>query len=85
MSTFCEKPEYVAKWILRRLTKPGDTVIIAGFGAGGDVRGALNAGCNVYAIEQDLKQFNATKRMMPLFTLKPDLSMVITPCPADFR
>ena len=74
----CEKPEYVAEWILRKLTKPGDNVIIAGFGAGGDMRGALNADCNVYAIEQDLKQFNASKRMMHLFVPKPDLSMVVT-------
>ena len=74
----CEKPDYVAEWILRKLTKPGDNVIIAGFGAGGDLRGALNAGCNVFAIEQDERQFNATKRMMPLFVPKPDLSMVVS-------
>ena len=74
----CEKPEYIAEWILRRLTKPGDNVIIGGFGAGGDLRGALNAGCNVFAIEQDLRQFNATKRMMNVFVPQPDLSMVVS-------
>ena len=40
----CEKPDYFAEWILRRLTKAGDNVIVAGFGAGRDLRGALNAG-----------------------------------------
>jgi hypothetical protein len=56
-----EKPMYAAEWILRKLTKPGDTVIVAGFGAGGDLRGALNAGCNGFGIEKDLRQFNAVK------------------------
>ena len=51
----CEKPAYLSEWILRKLTKPGDTVVVAGFGAGGDLRGALNAGCNVLAIEQDVR------------------------------
>ena len=80
----CEKPAYLAECILRRLTKPGDTVVVAGFGAGGDLKGALNAGCNVFAIEQDKRQFNAVKRMLPLFKPKSDLSMVIQPAMINF-
>ena len=75
----CEKPAYLAEWILRKLTKTGDTVVVAGFGAGGDLRGALNAGCNVLAIEQDARQFNAVKRMLPLFKPKSNLSMLVEP------
>jgi hypothetical protein len=73
----CEKPAYLAEWILRKVTKPGDT--ISGFGAGGDLRGALNAGCNVLAIEQDERQFNAVASLLPLFKPRSDLSMVATP------
>jgi hypothetical protein len=74
----CEKPAYVAEWILRRLTRPGDNVLVCGFGAGGELKGALNAGCNVLGIELDQRQYHAVKNMMPLFTPKSDLSMVTT-------
>ena len=80
----CEKPAYLAECILRRLTKPGDTVIVTGFGAGGDLKGALNAGCHVLVIEQDTRQFNAVKRMLPMFKPKSDLSMVIQPAMINF-
>ena len=80
----CEKPAYLAEWILRKLTKTGDTVVVAGFGAGGDLRGALNAGCNVLATEQDVRQFNAVKRILPMFKPKSNLSMVILPSMITF-
>lgn len=80
----CEKPPYVAEWILRRLTKPGDNVLVCGFGAGGELKGALNAGCNVLGIELDPRQYNAVKSMMPLFVPKSDLAMVATPAQTIF-
>ena len=80
----CEKPAYLAEWILRKITKPGDTVVVAGFGAGGDLRGALNAGCNVFAIEQDARQFDEVKRMLPLFQPVSNLRMVIQPSMINF-
>ncbi len=43
----CENKSHLSEWLLRKLTRLGDTIIVAGFGAGGDIRGALNAGCNV--------------------------------------
>ena len=80
----CEKPAYLAEWILRKITKPGDTVVVAGFGAGGDLRGALNAGCNVFAIEQDVHQLTSVKRMLPLFQPESNLRMVIKPSLINF-
>ena len=74
----CEKPAYVAEWILRRLTRPGDNVLVCGFGAGGELKGALNAGCNVLGIELDQRQYHAVRNMMPVFVPKSDLSMVTT-------
>ena len=80
----CEKPAYLSEWILRKLTKPGDTVIVAGFGAGGDLRGALNAGCNVLGIEKCIRQFTAVKRMLPLFQPRSDMRMVVKPSMINF-
>jgi hypothetical protein len=48
-----EKPEGIGQWFANRYLTPGDTVIVCGAGAGGDVRGYLNAGMNVIAIEND--------------------------------
>ena len=80
----CEKPAYLSEWILRKLTKPGDTVVVAGFGAGGDLRGALNAGCNVLGIEKCIRQFTAVKRMLPLFQPRSDMRMVVKPSMINF-
>ena len=79
-----EKPDYLSEWILRKVTKPGDTVLVAGFGAGGDLRGALNAGCNVIGIEQDKRQFNAVKRTIEFFKPKSNITMVVTPAQLAF-
>ena len=48
-----EKPDWLAEAILAQYTKPGQWIVVGGFGAGGEVRGALNAGLNVVAIEND--------------------------------
>jgi hypothetical protein len=52
-----ETPSYVAKWFGNAYTHPNDWVIVCGAGAGGDVRGFLQAGCNVVAIEKDPEQY----------------------------
>jgi hypothetical protein len=52
-----ESPTYVAKWFGDKYTHDGDWVIVCGAGAGGDVRGFLEAGCNVVAIEKDPTQY----------------------------
>ena len=75
---------YLAEWILRRLTKAGDTVIVAGFGAGRDLRGALNAGCSVPGIEKCTRQFDAVKCVLPVFKPKPGLGMVVNPSMVNF-
>jgi hypothetical protein len=74
-----EKPDYLASKILSMFCKSGQWVVVAGFGAGGDVRGAVNAGLNVVAIEADPQQYEATLANMRNFVPKDDLSMVITP------
>lgn len=80
----CEKPDYLSEWILRKVTKPGDTVLVAGFGAGGDMRGAINAGCHVVGIEQDPRQFKAVTRTIQFFKPKSNIRMVVTPAELGF-
>ena len=54
-----EKPAAVTKQIFATHTNPGTWVVIVGAGAGGDVKGALMAGCNVVAVERDERQYKA--------------------------
>ena len=53
--------------ILAPYARPGQWVYVGGFGAGGDVRGALNTGLKVVAIEKDPAQFHATVANMRSF------------------
>ena len=50
---------------------PAGQWIYVGFEPGGDVRGALNAGLNVVAIENDPDQYAATVSNMRLFVPPP--------------
>jgi hypothetical protein len=52
----CETPGYVIQWALDRWCQRGDTIVVVGSGAGGDVRGALEWGVNVVGIDSDAKQ-----------------------------
>lgn len=54
----CQKPAGLSKWIVGNHCPPGSTVLIIGAGAGGDVRGALQADVNVVAVESDPRQFD---------------------------
>ena len=53
-----EKPPAFAQFLLSMFCKPGGTVLIIGTGAGGCVKGALQAGLNVIGVENDEKQYN---------------------------
>ena len=53
-----EKPPELAKHLLGMFCKKGGTVLIVGTGAGGCVKGALEAGLNVIGVENDEKQYN---------------------------
>ena len=53
-----EKPPALAQFLLGMFCKPGGTVLIIGTGAGGCVKGALQAGLNVIGVENDEKQYN---------------------------
>ncbi len=59
-----EKPPQLAEFLLGMVCKKGSNVLIVGTGAGGDVKGALNAGMNVIGVENDEKQFNQLKSEM---------------------
>lgn len=48
-----EKPTYLSRWLAERFTDPGDWVLVIGAGAGGEVFGCLEHGCNIVAIEKD--------------------------------
>jgi len=51
-----EKPPWLAEFIGSHYVKPGDTCIVLGAGAGGDVKGLVNLGCDVIAFENDERQ-----------------------------
>lgn len=53
-----EKPTAIMAKLCEWFTFPNDWVMVAGAGAGGDVRGCIAAGRNVIAIERDPRQFN---------------------------
>jgi hypothetical protein len=54
-----EKPPWVSQQLIAMFTKPGAEVLVLGSGAGGDVKGILNAGRDCLAIESDTKQYDA--------------------------
>lgn len=55
-----EKPWQLCHTICRRYCPPGGNVLILGPGFGGDLEGALRAGCNVVAVEKNEFQFKAS-------------------------
>ena len=73
-----EKPNYLAADLCRKYAKPGQWGVVAGFGAGGDVRGAIDSGLHLVAIEKDPFQFRATVANMRVYKPCRDLSMIIT-------
>ena len=73
-----EKPDWLAEAILAQYTKPGQWIVVGGFGAGGEVRGALNAGLNVVAIENDPEQYGPTVSNLRSFVPSGNLGMVHT-------
>ena len=73
-----EKPDWLAEAILGDYSRPGQWIFVGGFGAGGDVRGALGAGLNVVAIENDPNQFQATVATMRNFSPTSNLGLVCT-------
>ena len=48
-----EKPSYLSADICRKYAKPGQWGVVAGFGAGGNVRGAIHDGLHLVAIENN--------------------------------
>ena len=52
-----QKPDYLMQNICTKFCRPGEHVVVLGAGAGGEVRGALRAGCSVFAMEKDQRQF----------------------------
>ena len=59
MATPYEKPNYLSADLCRKYAKPSQWGVVAGFGAGGDVRGAIDAGMHL-AIENNAAQYHAT-------------------------
>ena len=52
-----EKPAWITRLLAASFCSPGDTVLVLGAGAGGDVAGLLAAGMNVIGLENDPAQF----------------------------
>ena len=55
-----QKPPDVAQQLMALHCVPGDDVLVLGSGTGSDVIGAINNGCNVYGVERDRKQYDAS-------------------------
>ena len=55
-----QKPPYLAFNLCKTFAAPLDTILVIGFGAGGDIEGASCAGMNVVGIERDKKQYDGT-------------------------
>ena len=54
-----QKPQYLAYSLCKNFCEPNATVIVVGFGAGGDMEGAVAAGMNVVGFEKDKAQYQA--------------------------
>jgi hypothetical protein len=59
-----QKPQQIAKWICDHHVPPGGNVMIIGAGAGGDMLGAIDAGCDVSGIERDEEQFVCLQKVL---------------------
>ena len=55
----CQKPLQVYEQLLPVYLKPGATVLVAGFGAGGEIGACIAGGYNCVAFESDPIQFKA--------------------------
>ena len=66
-----EKPEYLAHKIVEPYLQPLDWVLVPCAGACGDVRGLLNKGLNVLAIEKDPRQYDACVAMFNAWKPEP--------------
>ena len=55
----CQKPKELWKKIISVHAPPGSWVLVIGTGAGGEVEGAIEAGCNVVGVEYDEIQWQA--------------------------
>ena len=60
----CQKPPAVNQWLISNHCGTGSTVLNIGSGAGGEVFGALIAGCNVVGVEKDERQFRALQSVI---------------------
>ena len=55
-----EKPTDLARQLMALHCVPGDNVLVLGSGTGSDVIGAIDCGCNVFGVERDRKQYDAS-------------------------
>ena len=67
----CQKPPEVIQFFIERHCLANQKVLVIGAGAGGDVLGALLAGRNVVAVENDRRQFD-----LLVTTLKTEMQRV---------
>lgn len=60
----CQKPPDIMKWLCQNHLSPGSTLLVVGAGAGGEISGAVQACCNVVAVESDTKQYDALQAVL---------------------
>ena len=71
----CQKPPEIMKWLCSNHLAPGSTVLVIGAGAGGEVIGAVQACCNVVAVEKDKRQFDALQSILVSMVTSSEVAM----------
>jgi hypothetical protein len=71
-----QKPVYLAYSICKAFTEPTSTIVVVGFGAGGDIEGAVAAGMSVVAFEKDKNQYEAVVGIWRAYQTKVESSSV---------
>ena len=60
----CQKPPDIMRWLCQNHLSPGSTLLVVGAGAGGEIAGAVQACCNVVAVERDTRQYDALQSVL---------------------
>ena len=66
-----EKPEWLASFLAKPFVKQGDTALVFGGGAGGDVAGLLDIGLNVVCLENDNTQYYGLQARFEAYQPEP--------------
>ena len=73
----CEKIEWLSELVAKRTCPHNSRALVLGSGAGGDVRGLMNAGLDIVCIEKDTKQVGSMVRLLRTYEPKVQLHLEV--------